>query len=51
MKGENKFSLLFCRMYVIFFNVNPCRFTMPPYLTLKNFEGLDLGKMDKVCYM
>ncbi|XP_061978733.1 glycolate oxidase-like isoform X4 [Populus nigra] len=23
------------------------RFTMPPYLTLKNFEGLDLGKMDK----
>ncbi|KAK4398251.1 (S)-2-hydroxy-acid oxidase GLO1 [Sesamum angolense] len=24
------------------------RFTLPPYLTLKNFEGLDLGKMDKV---
>ncbi|KAK4746190.1 hypothetical protein SAY87_012502 [Trapa incisa] len=23
------------------------RFTLPPYLTLKNFEGLDLGKMDK----
>ncbi|VVA95733.1 unnamed protein product [Arabis nemorensis] len=22
------------------------RFTLPPYLTLKNFEGLDLGKMD-----
>ena len=21
---------------------------MPPFLTLKNFEGLDLGKMDKV---
>ena len=25
-----------------------CRFTLPPFLTLKNFEGLDLGKMDKV---
>ena len=25
-----------------------CRFTLPPYLTLKNFEGLDLGKMDQV---
>lgn len=24
------------------------RFVLPPYLTLKNFEGLDLGKMDKV---
>lgn len=24
------------------------RFTLPPYLTLKNFEGLDLGKMDMV---
>ncbi|KAF7851164.1 hypothetical protein BT93_L4391 [Corymbia citriodora subsp. variegata] len=23
------------------------RFALPPYLTLKNFEGLDLGKMDK----
>lgn len=23
------------------------RFTLPPHLTLKNFEGLDLGKMDK----
>eukprot|EP00268_Persea_americana_P064098 TRINITY_DN839_c0_g1_i4.p1 TRINITY_DN839_c0_g1~~TRINITY_DN839_c0_g1_i4.p1 ORF type:complete len:396 (+),score=72.19 TRINITY_DN839_c0_g1_i4:190-1377(+) len=23
------------------------RFTLPPYLTLKNFEGLNLGKMDK----
>uniref|UniRef100_A0A0D6R570 (S)-2-hydroxy-acid oxidase n=1 Tax=Araucaria cunninghamii TaxID=56994 RepID=A0A0D6R570_ARACU len=23
------------------------RFTLPPYLTLKNFEGLDLGKMEK----
>lgn len=23
------------------------RFTMPPHLTLKNFEGLDLGKIDK----
>ncbi|KAG8098419.1 hypothetical protein GUJ93_ZPchr0013g37597 [Zizania palustris] len=23
------------------------RFVLPPYLTLKNFEGLDLGKMDK----
>ncbi|CAH8391863.1 unnamed protein product [Eruca vesicaria subsp. sativa] len=23
------------------------RFTLPPYLTLKNFEGLDLGKMDE----
>ncbi|KAK8469337.1 hypothetical protein PHAVU_005G052101 [Phaseolus vulgaris] len=22
------------------------RFTLPPFLTLKNFEGLDLGKMD-----
>nr|GMD06022.1 peroxisomal (S)-2-hydroxy-acid oxidase [Ipomoea batatas] len=22
-------------------------FTLPPFLTLKNFEGLDLGKMDK----
>lgn len=21
---------------------------MPPHLTLKNFEGLDLGKIDKV---
>ena len=25
-----------------------CRFVLPPYLTLKNFEGLDLGKMDQV---
>ena len=25
-----------------------CRFTLPPFLTLKNFEGLDLGMMDKV---
>ncbi|KAK4439054.1 (S)-2-hydroxy-acid oxidase GLO1 [Sesamum alatum] len=24
------------------------RFTLPPHLKLKNFEGLDLGKMDKV---
>ena len=24
------------------------RFTLPPFLTLKNFEGLDLGKMEKV---
>lgn len=24
------------------------RFVLPPHLTLKNFEGLDLGKMDKV---
>ncbi|XP_058071487.1 glycolate oxidase isoform X2 [Magnolia sinica] len=23
------------------------RFTLPPYLTLKNFEGLDLGKVDE----
>ncbi|CAN1841508.1 Glycolate oxidase 1 [Linum perenne] len=23
------------------------RFTLPPYLTLKNFEGLNLGKMDQ----
>ncbi|KAK4744729.1 hypothetical protein SAY87_011041 [Trapa incisa] len=23
------------------------RFTLPPHLTLKNFEGLDLGKLDK----
>jgi (S)-2-hydroxy-acid oxidase len=23
------------------------RFTLPPNLTLKNFEGLDLGKMDE----
>ncbi|KAL5699000.1 (S)-2-hydroxy-acid oxidase [Ranunculus cassubicifolius] len=23
------------------------RFNLPPHLTLKNFEGLDLGKMDK----
>ncbi|KAA8524092.1 hypothetical protein F0562_010477 [Nyssa sinensis] len=23
------------------------RFTLPPFLTLKNFEGLDLGKMDQ----
>ncbi|CAI9303883.1 unnamed protein product [Lactuca saligna] len=23
------------------------RFTLPPFLTLKNFEGLDLGKMDE----
>jgi (S)-2-hydroxy-acid oxidase len=25
------------------------RFVLPPNLTLKNFEGLDLGKMDQVC--
>ena len=25
-----------------------CRFVLPPNLTLKNFEGLDLGKMDQV---
>jgi (S)-2-hydroxy-acid oxidase len=24
------------------------RFTLPPHLTLKNFEGLDLGKIDKI---
>ncbi|KNA10032.1 hypothetical protein SOVF_148120 [Spinacia oleracea] len=23
------------------------RFVLPPFLTLKNFEGIDLGKMDK----
>jgi hypothetical protein len=27
-----------------------CRFALPPHLTLKNFEGLDLGKMDKVIF-
>jgi hypothetical protein len=26
-----------------------CRFVLPPYLTLKNFEGLNIGKMDQVC--
>ena len=31
-----------------FFHGLICRFTLPPFLTLKNFEGLDLGKMDKV---
>lgn len=25
-----------------------CRFSLPPHLTLKNFEGLDLGKVEKV---
>lgn len=25
-----------------------CRFNLPPHLVLKNFEALDLGKMDKV---
>ena len=25
-----------------------CRFVLPQFLTLKNFEGLDLGKMDQV---
>ena len=24
------------------------RFVLPPHLTLKNFEGLDLGHMEKV---
>jgi (S)-2-hydroxy-acid oxidase len=24
-----------------------CRFNLPPHLVLKNFEALDLGKMDK----
>lgn len=24
------------------------RFVLPPFLTLKNFEGLNLGKMDQV---
>ncbi|KAK7359473.1 hypothetical protein VNO77_01433 [Canavalia gladiata] len=24
------------------------RFTLPPHLTFKNFEGLDLGKLDKI---
>jgi hypothetical protein len=24
-----------------------CRFVLPPHLTLKNFEGLDLGTMDQ----
>ncbi|XP_075083193.1 glycolate oxidase isoform X2 [Nicotiana tabacum] len=27
--------------------VDTPRFTLPPFLTLKNFEGLDLGKMDE----
>ena len=31
-----------------FFHGLICRFTLPPFLTLKNFEGLDLGKMDEV---
>lgn len=25
-----------------------CRFTLPPHLTLKNFEGLNLGTLDRV---
>ncbi|XP_039825909.1 peroxisomal (S)-2-hydroxy-acid oxidase GLO1-like isoform X4 [Panicum virgatum] len=27
------------------------RFVLPPHLTLKNFEGLDLGKMDQLDYV
>ncbi|CAN4104353.1 unnamed protein product [Withania somnifera] len=27
------------------------RFVLPPFLTLKNFEGLDLGKMDQLLYV
>ena len=34
--------------FVSFTCVFISRFVLPPYLTLKNFEGLDLGKMDQV---
>lgn len=31
-----------------FLHILTCRFTLPPFLALKNFEGINLGKMDKV---
>lgn len=40
--------VLFSERTYSFLDGLTCRFTLPPYLTLKNFEGLDLGKMDKV---
>ena len=44
--------ILYCESQLTIKNssasIFPYRFTLPPFLTLKNFEGLDLGKMDKV---
>lgn len=41
------YYLLFHDIVIIDFDII-FRFTLPPHLTLKNFEDLDLGKMDKV---
>ncbi|KAG8483341.1 hypothetical protein CXB51_022537 [Gossypium anomalum] len=41
-------GIRFFQLYVSFqISTLPCLFTLPPYLTLKNFEGLDLGKINK----
>jgi hypothetical protein len=40
--GSDVFSLLSKKLWLF------CRFVLPPYLTLKNFEGLNIGKMDQV---
>lgn len=36
------------KLFKLILSSSPCRFVLPPFLTLKNFEGLDLGKMDQV---
>lgn len=38
---------LFHDIVIVYFDII-FRFTLPPNLTLKNFEDLDLGKMEKV---
>jgi (S)-2-hydroxy-acid oxidase len=46
----DKSSILVVYKYTnVLFGEFLCRFTMPSHLVLKNFEGLDLGKLDKVC--
>lgn len=42
-----KFFSLFHDIVIVYFDII-FRFTLPPNLTLKNFEDLDLGKMEKV---
>ena len=41
-------SLHIVQHFLLLFLCGLLRFVLPPHLTLKNFEGLDLGKMDKV---
>lgn len=46
VQGSNK-KLMFLFVISIFFTLS-CRFILPPSLIFKNFEGLDLGRMEMV---